>query len=99
MKRFLIISILVSASIFAMERIGLAQTGNSLQQDERRENERVAKAERTLAAVRKELSAIQKELQSEMASGVGYNEGELYNLVREGRGVPAVPLVLIGVAP
>lgn len=40
-----------------------------------------------------------KELQEEMASGVGYYEAELYNLVREGRGVPAVPLVLIGVAP
>jgi Restriction endonuclease BglII len=30
-----------------------------------------------------------KSLQKEMASGVGYYEGELYNLVREGRGVPA----------
>ena len=40
-----------------------------------------------------------KSLQKEMASGVGYYEGELYNLIREGRGVPAVPLVLIGVAP
>lgn len=40
-----------------------------------------------------------KELQQEMASGVGYYEGELYNLIREGRGVPAVPLVIIGVAP
>lgn len=40
-----------------------------------------------------------KELQENMASGVGYYESELYNLVREGRGVPAVPLVLIGVAP
>jgi hypothetical protein len=40
-----------------------------------------------------------KELQAEMSSGVGYYEGELYNLIREGRGVPAVPLVLIGVAP
>ena len=39
-----------------------------------------------------------KELQGQMASGVGYYEGELYNLVREGRGVPAVPLILIGVA-
>jgi hypothetical protein len=38
-----------------------------------------------------------KELQSEMSSGVGYYEGELYNLIREGRGVPAVPLVLIGI--
>lgn len=40
-----------------------------------------------------------KELQQHMSSGVGYYEGELYNLIREGRGVPAVPLVLVGVAP
>jgi restriction endonuclease BglII len=40
-----------------------------------------------------------KSLQQEMASGVGYYEAELYNLIREGRGVPAVPLVLIGVKP
>jgi len=40
-----------------------------------------------------------KELQQQMSSGVAYYEGELYNLIREGRGVPAVPLVLIGVAP
>lgn len=39
-----------------------------------------------------------KRLQSQMSSGVGYYEGELYNLIREGRGVPAVPLVLVGVA-
>jgi hypothetical protein len=39
-----------------------------------------------------------KSLQSEMSSGVGYYEGELYNLIREGRGVPAVPLVLVGIA-
>ncbi len=37
-----------------------------------------------------------KSLQEEMSSGVSYYEGELYNLMREGRGVPAVPLVLIG---
>jgi hypothetical protein len=40
-----------------------------------------------------------KELQGEMSSGVAYYEGELYNLIREGRGVPAVPLVLVGIAP
>jgi hypothetical protein len=40
-----------------------------------------------------------KALQERMSSGVGYFEGELYNLIREGRGVPAVPLVLIGVVP
>lgn len=39
-----------------------------------------------------------KELQSEMTSGPGYYEAELYNVLRQGRGVPAVPLVLIGVA-
>nr|WP_294549048.1 BglII/BstYI family type II restriction endonuclease [uncultured Rhodopila sp.] len=40
-----------------------------------------------------------KELQCVMSSGVAYYEGELYNLIREGRGVPAVPLVVVGVAP
>ncbi|MSQ36159.1 MAG: hypothetical protein EXR63_03320 [Dehalococcoidia bacterium] len=40
-----------------------------------------------------------KELFSEMSSGVAYYERELYNVLRQGRGVPAVPLVLIGVAP
>lgn len=40
-----------------------------------------------------------KELQEEMSSGVSYYEGELYNVIREGRGVPAVPRVLIGVVP
>lgn len=40
-----------------------------------------------------------KELQKDMSSGPSYYEGELYNLIREGRGVPAVPLVLLGVAP
>ena len=40
-----------------------------------------------------------KELQSEMSSGPSYYEGELYNLIKEGRGVPAVPLALIGIAP
>ncbi|MCI0377225.1 MAG: hypothetical protein L0215_06455 [Gemmataceae bacterium] len=38
-----------------------------------------------------------KSLQQEMSSGVGYYEGELYNVIRNGRGVPAVPLVLVGV--
>ena len=40
-----------------------------------------------------------KELQQHMSSGPGYYEGELYNVIRQGRGVPAVPLVIIGVAP
>ena len=40
-----------------------------------------------------------KALQTQMSSGVAYYEGELYNIVRQGRGVPAVPLVIIGIAP
>jgi len=40
-----------------------------------------------------------KSLQAEMSSGPGYYEGELYNVIRNGRGVPSVPLVMIGVAP
>jgi len=38
-----------------------------------------------------------KTLQSQMSSGVAYYEGELYNVIRQGRGVPAVPLVIIGI--
>jgi len=34
-----------------------------------------------------------------MSTGVPWYEKELYNLIREGRGVPGVPLVLIGIAP
>lgn len=38
-----------------------------------------------------------KSLQSQMSSGVAYYEGELYNVIRQGRGVPAVPLVILGI--
>ena len=40
-----------------------------------------------------------KSLQSQMSSGPSYYEGELYNVIRNGRGVPSVPLVIIGVEP
>ena len=40
-----------------------------------------------------------KSLQSQMSSGVAYYEGEFYNVVRHGRGAPAVPLVLVGIEP
>jgi len=40
-----------------------------------------------------------KSMQQEMSSGPGYYEGALYDLARQGRGVPAVPLVLAGVVP
>lgn len=38
-----------------------------------------------------------KAFQSEMSSGPGYYEGALYDLVRQGRGIPAVPLILVGI--
>ncbi len=40
-----------------------------------------------------------KVMSQEMSSGISYYERELYNVIRQGRGVPAVPLVLIGIAP
>ena len=38
-----------------------------------------------------------KTLQSQMSSGPAYYEGELYNIIRQGRGVPHVPLVILGI--
>jgi hypothetical protein len=40
-----------------------------------------------------------KSLASEMSSGVAYYEGEVYNVIRQGRNTPAVPLIILGVAP
>ena len=40
-----------------------------------------------------------KSLQAEMSSGPGYYEGGLYDVVRQGRGVPTVPLIIVGVEP
>lgn len=39
------------------------------------------------------------EVQFGKYSLVAYYEGEFYNVVRQGRGVPAVPLVIIGIEP
>ena len=38
-----------------------------------------------------------KSLQKHMSSGVPYFEGEFYNVIRQGRGVPAVPLIIVGI--
>ncbi len=38
-----------------------------------------------------------KDLQARMSSGVGYYEGGLYDLIRQGRSSPAVPLVVVGI--
>jgi hypothetical protein len=40
-----------------------------------------------------------KAMQEQMSSGPAYYEGALYDLARQGRGVPAVPLILIGIEP
>ena len=40
-----------------------------------------------------------KSLEREMSSGVPYYERDLLNVIRQGRGVPAVPLVLVGIEP
>ncbi|MBA4177529.1 MAG: restriction endonuclease [Leptothrix sp. (in: Bacteria)] len=40
-----------------------------------------------------------KTLEQQMSSGVPWYEGEFYNVIRQGRGVPAVPLVMIGIEP
>ena len=40
-----------------------------------------------------------KDMEREMSSGVPYYERDLLNVLRQGRGVPAVPLVLMGVLP
>ena len=40
-----------------------------------------------------------KKMQDQMSSGPGYYERVLHHVARQGRGSPAVPLVLIGVEP
>lgn len=40
-----------------------------------------------------------KAMQAEMSSDPGYYEGALYDLARQGRGVPVVPIVLLGIEP
>jgi hypothetical protein len=40
-----------------------------------------------------------KSLARVMSSGVAYYEGEVYNVIRQGRNTPAVPLVILGIAP
>lgn len=40
-----------------------------------------------------------KDMQAVMSSGIGYYERALYDVARQGRGVPAGPLVMIGVLP
>lgn len=40
-----------------------------------------------------------KKMQSEMSSGVAYYESEVYNVMRQGRNNPPVPLLILGIEP
>jgi hypothetical protein len=40
-----------------------------------------------------------KAMCAEMSSGIGYYEGEVYNVMRQGRNSPAVPLLILGIEP
>jgi hypothetical protein len=40
-----------------------------------------------------------KRMQSQMSSGVAYYEGEVYNVLRQGRNNPPVPLLILGIEP
>jgi hypothetical protein len=40
-----------------------------------------------------------KNMQAQMSSGVAYFEGEVYNVMRQGRNSPPVPLLILGVEP
>lgn len=40
-----------------------------------------------------------KKMQAQMSSGVAYYEGEVYNVMRQGRNSPPVPLLILGIEP
>jgi len=40
-----------------------------------------------------------KQMQAQMSSGVAYYEGEVYNVMRQGRNSPPVPLLILGIEP
>ncbi len=40
-----------------------------------------------------------KKMQTQMSSGVAYFEGEVYNVMRQGRNNPPVPLLILGIEP
>lgn len=40
-----------------------------------------------------------KKMTTEMSSGIAYYEGEVYNVMRQGRNNPPVPLLILGVEP
>jgi len=40
-----------------------------------------------------------KKMQTQMSSGPAYYEGEVYNVMRQGRNSPPVPLLILGIEP
>ncbi len=40
-----------------------------------------------------------KTMQKQMSSGIAYYEGEVYNVMRQGRNSPPVPLLILGIEP
>jgi hypothetical protein len=40
-----------------------------------------------------------KKMQANMSSGIAYYEGEVYNVMRQGRNNPPVPLLILGIEP
>jgi len=40
-----------------------------------------------------------KTMQNQMSSGIAYFEGEVYNVMRQGRNSPPVPLLILGIEP
>ncbi|MBK8196155.1 MAG: restriction endonuclease [Lewinellaceae bacterium] len=40
-----------------------------------------------------------KKMQAQMSSGIAYYEGEVYNVMRQGRNNPPVPLLILGIEP
>jgi len=40
-----------------------------------------------------------KAMQEEMSSGIAYFEGEVFNVLRQGRSSPPVPLLILGIEP
>lgn len=40
-----------------------------------------------------------KKMQLQMSSGIAYYEGEVYNVMRQGRNNPPVPLLVLGIEP
>lgn len=40
-----------------------------------------------------------KKMQCQMSSGIAYYEGEVYNVMRQGRNSPPVPLLILGIEP